>query len=285
MLSVMVHEGLWSEKEEDTLMNVLPKHIEEWKVQLYQAAFKSETRNKLRKYLAAAQEEEAKLNAKRSKYHDYTQEGYASFAKNMVVIKHSCVTDTGEELDWSNISVSSLLHAINVQQLGAQQIRCLARTSPWTSEWAAAKHAGKIFNNDVLTSEQQFLISWSITYDNIAQSMDCPTDEVINDDDMLDGWLILKRRQSEGQKIKDRAGGFANSSKINNANEIFLAVDNQHDAQMVETLNPPQISAIKRRRLREVEEAGTIQDHHLSDIKRDVIMQANAAFGNKVRNQ
>ena len=59
-------------------------------------------------------------------------------------------------------------------------------------------------------------------YDNIQESMDCPTEDVINDDDMLDGWFIVQNRKREKDK-KEKDVDLA--EKI--ARQLFGKVKNQ----------------------------------------------------------
>ena len=41
------------------------------------------------------------------------------------------------------------------------------------------------------------IVMWSQLYDNVQESMDAPTKDVIKDDDLLDGWLIVQGKKRE----------------------------------------------------------------------------------------
>ena len=72
---------------------------------------------------------------------------------------------------------------------------------------------------------------WSSLYDNIQESPDCPSNEVINDDDMLDGWMIIQKRNREQAKLQKDAENKFGNKKISNADEVFIVKDyyNQPD--------------------------------------------------------
>ena len=86
--------------------------------------------------------------------------------------------------------------------LGESEIRELARSEPWKSIWSSSKNEGVLFGKRAieLSEEQKHLIMWSTMYDSIGESPDSPSDKIIADDDMLDGWLILQRREREHNK-------------------------------------------------------------------------------------
>ena len=59
-------------------------------------------------------------------------------------------------------------------------------------------------------------------YDNIQESLDYPSEDVVEDDDMLDGWLIIQKQKRDKEravselenttKNKDRKSTRLNSS-------------------------------------------------------------------------
>ena len=49
----------------------------------------------------------------------------------------------------------------------------------------------------------KILCSFSRMYDSVYKNTECPSDDVIQDDDMLDGWFIQQtKEQEERQKEK-----------------------------------------------------------------------------------
>jgi hypothetical protein len=55
-------------------------------------------------------------------------------------------------------------------------------------------------------------------YDNVYESMECPPDEVIKDDDMLDGWFIQQHKDRE-KKLKEKS----TDEKFGNMRDNYLS--------------------------------------------------------------
>ena len=105
-------------------------------------------------------------------------------------------------------------------------IRFLARCDFWKSIWANKGFGFKLFKNnpdDDLTINQRNLITWSRVYDNIHESIDCPTDKVIEDDDMLDGWFLIQQAKREKERMEQEVEKLSGSSdKMSGASHVFI---------------------------------------------------------------
>ena len=167
--------------------------------------------------------------------------------------------------------------------LGEQECRELSRTEPWRSIWNSGKKVDSIFGKPSVdfTAEQNMLVTWSSMYDSIAESSECPSDEVIEDDDALDGWLILQRRKREAQMGKSSAEKVIGNEKIANAGEVFIMTGNkQEDMDRVAALNDPHIQAVKKSRFKALKDDGKpIEVQNLPDVRQDIKMESH----NKMR--
>jgi len=163
-------------------------------------------------------------------------------------------------------------------------LRYLAINDPWSSEWSALKASGKIFHNSHLTLEQKSLISLSCMYDKIYESPDCPTDEVIQDHDTLDGWLILQRKRNEKEKRKrEIESSFGISNKMDNADEIFLPAQTEEDAKRIYDLNDQRSANIVHQRLSKLKNNKIMKHQDFDDVKQDIIMEATRSYSNKMK--
>ena len=43
--------------------------------------------------------------------------------------------------------------------------------------------------------DQKNILILSRMYDNVQESLDCPADDIMQDDDMLDGWFIHQKNK------------------------------------------------------------------------------------------
>ena len=281
LLDFLIIQGIWSDTMEDEYQRIAPGHIEYWKIELYQSTLKSNTRAKVRKYLAAAKDEYDRLGSIRHMYDYVTADGYANYVRSMYIIGE-CTKLNNKSIDWSLYNLSAIMSKYHQAMLAADDIRMLARTSPWNNLWGVLKASGNIFSNRSLTVEQQALLSWSIMYDRIYESPDCPSDDVIEDDDMLDGWLLMQKKQREADKKKQEVESHI-SSKMANANEIYVPAETAGDAQKIDLLNPTQIRNIKKQRIQHVKAKGTVKEQEFKDVQRERSMQMQQAFNQQVK--
>jgi hypothetical protein len=92
------------------------------------------------------------------------------------------------------------------------EIRRVARSGIWRCKWSGSKKNGGVktlFNRDMydLTIDQFRLMYWSQIYDSAFESMDVPSDDVIEDDKLFDRWLDdqhQKRKQERKKSAFDK---------------------------------------------------------------------------------
>ena len=94
-------------------------------------------------------------------------------------------------------------------------IRRVARTGIWRCKWMGSKKNGGVktlFNREMydLTTDQFRLMYWSQVYDSAFESMEAPSDDVIEDDKLFDRWLDeqhQKRKQERKKSAFDKKVG------------------------------------------------------------------------------
>lgn len=270
ILNFLIENKFWVPQNTIELDDILPKHIEQFKINLYEERLNLNKQNQVRQYLARAKEEQLRLYNLRHSFDHLTCHGAALFARLQFIIDN-CTKKNNKKYRWTKISRIEVLEAINSSQLTESQYRELSRTEPWRSIWATKK-VGPIFNKSgsELTEDQKRLISFSCLYDNISEFPDCPSDEIIEDDDCLDGWLILKRREQDKERGKNEILEKVGSNI--NANEIFV-VTGPENADKVYGLNDAQAQMITRSRLEMVKNKEDVNYTDFGDIKQEFMMQ------------
>ena len=98
-----------------------------------------------------------------------------------------------------------------------KQLRALARSPQWRFRWAAYKTSGDLFGKPLmeLTNDQDSLVYWSQVYDAAFESLDRPSQSVIEDDDALDKWF---EDQAKKRKTKEVESGKNDIGKIGTRN-------------------------------------------------------------------
>ena len=104
--------------------------------------------------------------------------------------------------------------------------------------------------------------------------MESPPDKVIQDDDLLDGWLILQNRKREKERVEKEMDKKIGKNK--GAQEVYIMAETTEEAQKVEMLNNAMTKGIKKQRQKMVDKHGEIQEQHLPDAKQRMRNQAYA---------
>jgi hypothetical protein len=283
MLDWMESKGLWTEEDEEREEG-LEKDMEKLKTEIYTARNNVEKREHIRKYIRAGEEQQADMILKKKIYHANTCEGMAEQAKWEWVIKH-CTTLNGSPYDFKAVSLEYVLTFYRSSLLNERQIRELARNEPWRSLWVIHERASSplFLNKDrELNIDQRNLVIWAKMYDNIQESMDCPNEDVIDDDDMLDGWFIIQRNKRENDKMEAEFEGSVQNDKIKNAGEVFMMVGSKEDADRVESMNDMNATVVKRQREAIMKrESGSTQQGQFVDEKIKLQNQAHEQYKGK----
>jgi len=284
ILKEMYNRGMWSKLLQDEL-DQIPLKIEEMKVELYNAFFQFKHRDNLKKSLDSVRHREVKLLEQREKLRHVTCEGFAVAAKNRYLICSATKRPDGSKFFTQSIdNYSQSLLDLFIQDYFSQKIsddiiRDLSRYEPWRSVWGAAKSEGRIFGipSALLTPEQKLITIWSKIYDSIAESPDCPPDEVMDDMDCLDGWMVVNSRNRENERKSQH--GYKPGDKFNKADEVFIMVENAEDIARVNAMNSPTAILRKQQRMNALSRAGgKLEDQYMPDAQqkmREMIMQQN----------
>ena len=273
----MMAEDLWSEAK-DKQFEVAEKDIENLKVQVYQNRSKEHARKEARKYLRRAEHTLKNLRSEKEEYFLNTCEGIASTEKAFKLFEMCCYLD-GEPYGFPNDNTSTLYYSWLSTILREKQVRELARTDPWRSCWALKDSANLFANkNTELTIDQKNILIWSQMYDNIQESMSCPSEAVIDDDDMLDGWMILQKRKNASDKAQAELEAGLTNSKIANSDEVYIMTDNAKDAETINSMNSMSAQQVKKERMAVIKTRGEVKDQDFRDQKIRLSNMQNAQF-------
>lgn len=121
-------------------------------------------------------------------------------------------------------------------------------------------------------------------YDSAYEHPECPPDNVFEDDDMFDGWMITQKRENEKNRNKNRTEKMLEGKKLNKAGEVFLVANSQEEAQNIYNLNDANSRNIIRERNNIIKDGSNIvEDTQLPDVQRNLVAQINENFKNSRR--
>jgi hypothetical protein len=280
LLAILVSHRLWNEEKEGELAN-LTKALEDLKVGLYENRLRSNARLSIRTALKKTKDEITRLETARHGLDYVTIDGLAISAKYRYLIGATIHFEDGTsywtEGSWNQADpfIDKVMEIITYERLDESQYRELARNDPWRSIWGAKNFSGRgLFDCAAveITDEQRNLMLWSGIYDNIREYPDCPADEIFEDNDMLDGWMIMQRRRRESQ-MASQEGDRIGNQKIRNADEQFIMVDSVEDARKIDTMNDEMARATKSQRMAYLKTQGEVNEVYMPDTARRISME------------
>lgn len=220
-----------------------------------------------------------------------TLENYAQNIKNQILVSSMIYNDDNVrvfEPDIDNIDsdlLEKFIREIYNNSLGQEAIKKLARHEIWRSYWGSNKD--KIFSGSVVdwTDEQRSLVNFTRTLDSIREHLEAPEEEIINDDDALDGWMLYQHEKAIKEKkqkhITEKYG-------LNNKNgqEVFILANNQEEAKEIFSLN----DRTTMREIKEMKQVVNKSDElinwaELPHVKRELKTQAMSVQKERFRSQ
>ena len=270
--NLLYEQGKWDIEKEKLLLD-LPRQIEHWKEEIYRAYFNTDKKKTIRKYLKTAKDEFNNLTNIKHSYDHMSCAGVANYAKLQYIIENS-VFKNNEKYKWTKYTPYQLMSYQQDNLIKEEQLRELSHNHPWHMIWQVGKKTGNIFGKPVidLSFDQQRLVMWSLLYDNVGEQTDSPPQDIIDDDDALDGWLSIKRKERGEQSFK------SDNEKIDNAQEVYIPVSNQEDAEKVDRLNSQFAKSLKKQRFSAIDRHGELREQDLPDIQQETMMEFNRRF-------
>ena len=279
----LLTRDLWS-SEKDEKISSLEKNLEKLKIEIFNSRSQEQKREQIRLYIRATEKALVSLRSEKNENFPKTCEGIALQDKSMEIFKRCCFLG-GEPVNFDDVDINAVYYQFNRSLLSEKQLRELARNEPWRSIYILKDELDLFPNRKSreLSLDQKGLLIWSRMYDNIQESVDCPTEDVINDDDMLDGWFIIQRKKAESERAKSELEKRTENPKIANSSEIFVVTDSKAEAENIDNMNSIDSSMIKKQRLAQLRKQGSLKEGKFSDQQLEMSNMAHEQFKGKFR--
>lgn len=206
-------------------------------------------------------------------------EHYCAKLKNEFIIVHTLYYYNTTELVFQNninidyIYFNNLINELNKDTMDIDTFKEICRSEYWKNLWSDSKH--NLISEPICewSEEQKTLCSLSKMYDRIYEHPECPSDEIINDNDALDGWMINQRRQNLKQKQEKGVNNML-SDKVKNSSEIFLMANNREQADSILDFNDQQARRRLDQKLNVIKNStGPVLETQLPDVQQSIIEQ------------
>ena len=265
--------GIWDSKKEEELKSLEDK-IENAKIDYFQGYSIQAKRRHIKFNLDLWQEQYKNLLVKKNTYYDKTCEHASQYAKICYLISRSSFIDEKPADDF--LSLQKIVSAYTESILDESEIREIAKSNEWRIYWNISKNNTNLFANPAyeLTSEQLSLISWSRFYENIHESPDCPSEEIIQDDIAVDGWMIHQsRKRKEEQKIREAEKLLPQNAK--SGADLFLPVRNMQEQSQILSLNDGHGKAALNSLRNDLSQHGQMNEIDLTHVRQKIQMEIN----------
>lgn len=253
------------------------KRLDNAKLELFKEYFDFKKRQKNRLNISRVKKEHTNLYAS-IHYLDYLSlEHFCEKIKNEFLISktlyfsHNLELVFGDNIEYllfNNIMTEISSHIIQIEAY-----KEIARHEYWKNLWSNNRF--KILDEPVnqWSDEQKTLFNISFMYEKIYEHPECPVDEIINDDDALDGWMIHQKRENLKQKQEKGVDNIL-SDKVKNSAEVFLMAPSNDQAQSITELNSEQSLRIMKQKIDFVKsQEGPVKEVQLPDVKQRIIEQ------------
>jgi len=277
--SILKHRGIWNEDNQKVLSN-FEKQIEDLKVKIYLERFNREQVKKITQQIETLSKSISHLLERKHSLDHITLDGYANMVRRQYVLMKTITK--GKQLVFNKTDDFKLLERIfnfiYKENISIEEIRELARSDPWRSYWEISKPRPFTRHFSLWSDEQRTLVKYSKMYDNIFAHPECPSDDVIENNYMLDGWIIIQNREREkdrkkkgaddlvGERISQHTEQFISPTTLGTGNEIDLEY-----VKNIKELNDLNAKRIQQQREKVINKHGKVEEVDLPDVKQDLM--------------
>jgi len=278
MINLMIELELWNDNVEKQ-MKVFDKTIEDKKLALFETYMvdkKSKKINQNRKYIRNLENQINSLHAKKQEFKTHTLEGYAEGIKQEYIIVHSLYCNDKRVFNnqthkspQSYNKFNQLVSEINKYHINNNEYRDIAKSDIWRSYWNADKQ--NVFPGSVCdwSEEQRNLVNTSKMYDSVYDHPESPSEEIIDDHDLLDGWMIKQKRDNARKKKQGDLD--KQNQRLAGAGEVFMMAKDQQELSDIHELNNPLAKKMHRTNIQQIEAQGSVAVEDLHTTKTVVI--------------
>lgn len=282
ILNYLVEHSMWTINGDKELKNI-EKTIDDLKVDLYKNFWNETKRSAIKNQISATRNMLHKMTFIRHSFDHMTPKGYAALLKSQYIFIHSLYYNKNNKRVFKSIrddfiKLTNLFDYINSNIIDISIFKSIARSDIWRNYWSANKY--NLFDTPTVnwTDEQKTLVVLTKMYDNAHEHPDCPSDDIFEDDDAFDGWMILQKRENEDLKNKNRAEKLLKGKNLDKANEVFLVANSNKEANNIYGLNDSFTKNIIKERNSAINTNKLLKEADLPDVQRNLLAQNNKQF-------
>lgn len=277
----LIELDIWTPQHEKELER-LKKAIEDKKVYIYHNFYNKREFSIAKRELALLERKYKEFISSKYKLDFLTCHSVAENARWNWIFS-VCTYHNGSVIG-PEISPESVNKVYASKMADNDQIRELAKMDLWRSIWNCNKiHGGLLFNRTPTdySRDQINLCSFSIMYDNVYEHPESPNEKIIDDNDALDGWLIVQRKNSDSEKLKNEK--LTKNNKIANSQEQFIMASSPEEAELIYNMNTENAKNIIKQRFELIDKKGQVKDTEFADRQNEIQIAQMKSLKNHIR--
>lgn len=231
--------NIWQPSDEESLSKC-KKLIDDTKIDLYVNYSNEKKKEALKQQLASAVSDMNKLLYNKTCMNYLGIQDHATSVKNEFLIMNTIydkdnklVFNSPEKDSYEYQKLQKFIRAIVDESLDINILRTLVKSDLWRSFTTCLSI---VQEKEHLNDDYRYLIGLHKMYDSVRQHPECPSEDIINDDDALDGWFLYNNRKAEKEKKKNSIMNKVRGN-IKNAGEVFIITDDVKEKQEIYGLN------------------------------------------------
>jgi hypothetical protein len=161
------------------------------------------------------------------------------------------------------------------------KLRKIARSDIWKSYY----NDNGIYANGVINTNDDYrnLVNLTKMYESIKQHPECPTEDIISDDDALDGWFLLQKDKSTKEKQKNQVLDRVRGNKIKDAKELFIITQDKQETDQIFGLNDPKTMRDIKNSVELAKQKGKVSWTDLEHVIEEKLIEQGKGGYNKIK--
>jgi hypothetical protein len=270
----LARNDIWN-KEDNTKLEVNKKALDSNKIELYLNFNIVSKRDKIKKSIKFLNRQINELYNKKNSLNHLSIKEHALTIKNEFLIMNSIYTLKNtlyfinpKDSNYETKELHYFIKEILDNSIDITMLKLIARSELWRSY---INSSTQLENSINLNDDYRYLLSIHKMYENARQHPDAPSEEILTDDDALDGWFLFQNKKSEREKKKnatlDKLG-----DKMKDANHLFIVGENQEEIQEIYDLNDDKEKEIAKQVIDATYNSGKLTDwKDLPFVKKQLI--------------
>ena len=195
----LLDNNIWNQNYENILKR-LDTDIEDLKIDIYKNFYNTKSKEKFKKKLKTLYKQQNDLKNKKDCMNYLGIKDYALSIKNEFIIRYSIYNMNNTLVfdptmdDYNHSQLQGFVREIIDNSINPNDMRALAR-SDFFRGYASSSNLEKSLID--MTEEYKYLVNLYKMYDNARQHPESPDEDIINDDDALDGWFLYQQRKAK----------------------------------------------------------------------------------------